>query len=115
MLSDPGLSFVLETLQSHSWRMATYDQHPQLTALRLETLTSLLSSHTKLGKKWRRCSTDISSTILDGTNGRSKGQFSIILDSKDPKTGKMPPEPELWADGSFMMLAGTRDLSLVLM
>ena len=115
MLSDPGLSFVLEILQSYSWRMGIYDQYPQLTVLHLETLTSLLSYRTKLGKKWRRWSNDISSAILDRTNGRSKGRFSIILDSKDPKTGKTPPEPELWADGSFMMLAGTLDPSLVMM
>lgn len=73
MLSDPSLSFVLDTLQSYSWRMGIYDQYPQLTVLHLETLTSLLSYCTKLGKKWRRWSNDISSTILDRNNGKSKG------------------------------------------
>ena len=107
MLEDPSLGFVLDVLQSYSWRMGVYEQFPQLTVLQLEPLTSMLSYRTELGKRWKQWSDALSSVILDRTNGKSKGQFSIVLDSVDPKTGRTPLEPELWADGSFMMLAGT--------
>ena len=107
MLEDPSLGFVLDVLQSYSWRMGIYEQFPQLTVLQLESLTSILSYRTELGKKWKQWSDALSSVILDRTNGKSKGQFSIVLDSIDSKTGRTPLEPELWADGSFMMLAGT--------
>ena len=107
MLEDPSLDFVLDVLQSYSWRMGIYEQFPQLTVLQLESLISMLSYRTELGKRWKQWSDALSSVILDRTNGKSKGQFSIVLDSIDPKTGRTPLEPELWADGSFMMLAGT--------
>ena len=115
MLEDSSLGFVLDVLQSYSWRMGIYEQFPQLTVLRLESLTSILSYRTELGKRWKHWSGALSSVILDRTNRKSKGQFSILLDSIDPKTGRMPLEPELWADGSFMMLAGTLRTSQALM
>ena len=49
MLGDPGLSFVLDTLQSYSWKIGIYVQYPQVIVLHLENLTSLLSYRTKLG------------------------------------------------------------------
>lgn len=107
LMKDPSLSFVLNVLQSYSWRMGIYEQFPQLTVLQLEYFTSLLSYRTEMGKKWQQWSDSLTSVVLDRSNGTSKGRFSVILESTDSKTGKTPIKPELWADGSFMMLAGT--------
>ncbi len=111
LMKNPSLSFVLDVLQSYSWRMGIYEQFPQLTVLQLEYLTSLLSYRTEISKRWQQWSDSLSSVVLDRSNGMSKGRFSVILDSTDPKTGRTPLEPELWADGSFMMLAGILILS----
>ena len=111
-MKDASLSFILDVLQSYSWRMGVYGQFPQLTVLRLESLTSFLPYRADLGKKWGRWSKTFSSTILDRSSRKGKGRFSIILESKDPKTGRPPLEPELWAEGSVIMLAGAHCINL---
>ena len=106
MLTDLNLNFVLEVLRAYSWRMGVYEQYPQLNNLQLEALASLLQYGTELGRMWEKWSATLSSTILDRENGKSKGRFSIVLESQDPSTKKSPPMQELLADGCFLMLAG---------
>ena len=107
LMTNPTLTFILDVLRSYSWRMGVYEQFPELKMLQLETLTSWLQYGTELGKRWRTWSNKFSSTILDQSNGKNKGRFSVILDSIDPGTGQTPLRQELWADGAFIMLAGS--------
>ncbi|KAL9013516.1 MAG: hypothetical protein Q9173_001792 [Seirophora scorigena] len=107
MMDDPSLGFILNILQKYSWRMGFYHQFPQLSSLNLESVTSFFLQRTEVGRKWDRWSTEFSSAIKNASNRNDRGRFSIVLDSKDPQTGTSPPERELWAEGSFMMLAGS--------
>ncbi|KAL8768880.1 MAG: hypothetical protein Q9194_005593, partial [Teloschistes cf. exilis] len=106
-MGNPKLNFLFEVLRNYSWRMGVYAESPRLTVLHLETIVSLLTYRTKLGTEWQKWSNKFASTILETPRSRSKGRFEVILDSKDPSTGKPPLQQELLADAIFLMLAGS--------
>jgi hypothetical protein len=51
MMNDASLNLILDVLQSYNWRIGVYEQFPQLTVLRLESLILFLQYRTELGKK----------------------------------------------------------------
>ncbi|KAL8849395.1 MAG: hypothetical protein Q9221_005633 [Calogaya cf. arnoldii] len=113
MMKDPKLDYVLQILNDYSWRLGAYDQFLKLSILQLDYVTSFLVHQTELGRQWHSWSTKISSAIKDKSSS-TRGRFSVILDSVEPHTENSPLAPELWAEGSFMMLAGS-DTSAIAM
>ncbi|MCJ1382415.1 hypothetical protein MMC17_005528 [Xylographa soralifera] len=101
------LSFIPRVLQNYSWRMGIYEQYPQLAYLGVERLASWLQYDKKLENRFRSWSENFASTVLDRRDGKRKGQFSVIRDSKLSAAGTHLNDSELWAEGSFMMLAGS--------
>jgi len=103
--------FILEVMHLYSCRMGFYEQFPAVAKLKLESIfeagQSLLNYRTRLQKEWEIWSQDFSTFVLDKNRGMKKGLFSLILDSKDPGTDRGPALQNLWAEGSFLMLAGT--------
>ncbi|MCJ1392072.1 hypothetical protein MMC18_004939 [Xylographa bjoerkii] len=104
---NQDLSFIPRVFQSYSWRMGIYEQYPQLAYLGVERLASWFQYGKKLEKSFRSWSENFASTVLDRRDGKRKGQFSIIRDSKFSAAGTLLNDLELWAEGSFMMLAGS--------
>lgn len=113
LLFRPDMDFLLEMLRRYSARMGAYEMFPDLRHLQLELVTSIITMFTSIGQRWARWSANFARNVLD-PNVKDRGRFSVIYNSIDPTTGKQPPYQELWADGAFIMLAGS-DTSAITM
>lgn len=103
---DQSLDYITKTLQNYSWRMGIYEQYPRLATLSVERLASLLQYGADLQKRFRSWSENFTSVIINRCNDKPKGRFDILQDFRDPVTGKGLSDLELWAEGSFMIVAG---------
>ena len=103
---DRSLDYIPTVLQNYSWRMGIYEQYPQLASLGIERWASLLGYGGEIQQRFQNWSKNFASVVLNGCDGKQKGGFSVIRDSTDPNTGKGLSDLELWAEGSFMILAG---------
>ena len=86
--------------------MGIYEQYPRLATLCVERFASLLKYGADLQKRCRSWSENFASAIINRCNDKPKGRFDILQDFRDPVTGKGLSDLELWAEGSFMILAG---------
>ena len=106
MLKSTRNRGILPTLHNFSWLMGVYEQMPFLTNLRLDKIGETLLAWTAARRKWKNWSSDFASTVFDRSrSSRTKSLFGAILKSKD-HLGRPLCEAELWAEGSFLMLAG---------
>ncbi|KAI9812638.1 MAG: hypothetical protein M1827_004627 [Pycnora praestabilis] len=105
--TDRSLDYIPKALQNYSWRMGIYEQYPQLASLGVEKCASCFSYGLELKEKFQNWSENFASNVLTRDGSKQQGQFSIIRDSKDAITGKGLSDLQLWAEGSFMMLAGS--------
>ena len=103
---DQSLDYITKVIQNYSWRMGIYEQYPRLANLRVERIASLLQFGADLQKRFRSWSENFASVIINRCNDKPKGRFNILQDFRDPVTEKGLSDLELWAEGSFMILAG---------
>ena len=103
---DQSLDYITKVIQNYSWRMGIYEQYPRLATLSVERFASMLRYGADLQKKFRSWSNSFASVIINRCNDKPKRRFDIVQDSRDPETGKGLSDLELWAEGSFMILAG---------
>ncbi|KAI9874884.1 MAG: hypothetical protein M1830_009181 [Pleopsidium flavum] len=112
--TDRSLDFIPDVLQNYSWRMGIYEQYPQLASLGVERYASLLRYGAGLQEKFQNWSSNFASVVMNRRDEKRKGQFSIIRDFKDPMSRKGLSDLELWAEGSFMLLAGSDTTAITL-
>ena len=105
IMTTPELGFILDALGNYAWRMGIYKESPFLAKLQLEALLGCLGGNRQV-KKWAQWGEKYNAAILDSSDKKEKGRFSLFLDSIDPITGNAPSRAELSAEGFFLMLAG---------
>lgn len=98
--------FIIDVLHSFSSAMGVYVQFPDLAKLRLEMLAQLVPSIREAREKCTKLSKDFESSVLQVRDQPQRSLFSRILGSMDQRIRRNFPEPELWAEGVFLMLAG---------
>ena len=85
--------------------MGFYEQFPAIAKLRLEYglifARRLLRLDTAAQDQWQAWKDHFGASVLQNGQSRQKNLFSAVLHSGDKMTLS-----ELWAEGSFLMLAG---------
>ncbi|KAL9623632.1 MAG: hypothetical protein Q9160_002088 [Pyrenula sp. 1 TL-2023] len=97
---------ILDMWHKYNRLMGIYVQMPWISKLRLEALLERLLSCTASQIRWNTWLQQFIATVLDQNGDRPSGIFSAFLTAKD-KDGQPLKRAELWAEGSFLMLAGS--------
>ena len=85
--------------------MGLYEQMPSLANLYLDRLLEFVTRYSAAQKRWTTWSRHFAAAVLDPDSSKPRGIFSSILSARDSH-GKRIGQSELWAEGSFLMLAG---------
>ena len=107
LMDRPDDRYIINVMEAFSWRMGIYEQFPELENLQAELILRIWYYGSATRRKWQKWCQNFVSSIFSPNSDKGKGLFSLVLDSKDPKSGKKFSFQELWAEGSFLMLAGT--------
>lgn len=106
LLRNPCNRFVIEALHSFSSVMGVYVQFPGLGIAHFGWLARLLPSTKAARNRYSRLSDELLTSAANASNDFQRPVLSRILNSADPRVCQNFPEPELWAEGVFLMLAG---------
>ncbi len=97
--------FIVDVMHFYSCVMGFYEQFPEIAKLRLENYLlsgqRLLRFNTAAQDQWNDWKNDFCNSILRMHQPQQKSLFSNVLNS--PENLQLS---ELWAEGSFLMLAG---------
>ena len=97
--------FLVDLMHFYSCVMGFYEQFPEIAKLRLEDyllfIQRLFHFQTAAQDQWNEWKQDFSTSVLQMHGPQQKSLFSNILSSSDKVS-----RSELWAEGSFLMLAG---------
>ena len=105
MMGSATNRFIIDTLHQYSWTMGLYEQMPSLAKLKVDQIARLLFTCSASQIAWTKWSRDFGARVLKPRSAKRVGIFSNIINAKDP-SGRSLPHQELWAEGSFLMLAG---------
>ena len=105
LVERPDNRFIIDALNGFSRIMGVYVQFPDLTKLHLEKLAQLIPGAGLMREKYNNFTENFVSSVLESRDP-SQSFFSRIINSTDEKVQRSFPEPELWAEGVFLMLAG---------
>ena len=90
--------------------MGFYEQVPEIAKLRVEYLWQIgqriLGLNTALQDQWENWKEDFGASVFNTDKSLRSGLFSAVLNSNDGSAGRNFTLSELWAEGSFLMLAG---------
>ena len=105
LLESSKHRFLVDVMHFYSQVMGFYEQFPEIAKLRLEYGLifgrRLLRLDTAAQDEWQVWKDQFSASILQNTQSQQGNLFSAVLNSRD----RVSPS-ELWAEGSFLMLAG---------
>lgn len=105
MLDSSENHFIMNALHRYSQTMGVYLQIPDISKLKLERISGVLTAWTKSQKAWRSWTTAFADQVLNAAAGGEKGVFSHIVAARDGEGNQLKME-ELWAEGTFLLLAG---------
>ena len=86
--------------------MGFYEQFHELAAFQLDKIVQLPQSDLKLRHQWQEWQQNFASWVLQRDLERSTSTFDAVLDAKNQEHEDKLRSEELWAKGSFLMLAG---------
>ena len=105
LLESSKHRFLVDVMHFYSQVMGFYEQFPEIAKIRLEYGLifgrRLLRLDTAAQDQWVEWKDHFSASILQNGQSRKETLFSAVLNSRDKV-----PLSELWAEGSFLMLAG---------
>lgn len=97
--------FLVDVMHFYSQVMGFYEQFPEIAKLRLEYGLifgrRLLRLDTAAQDQWQDWKDHFGASVLQNGQSQQGNLFSAVLNSRDKF-----PLSELWAEGSFLMLAG---------
>lgn len=105
LLESSKHRFIIDVMHFYSWVMGFYEQFPGIAKLRLEYVLlfgrRLLRLNTAAQDQWEDWKDRFAASVLQEDQSQQKGLFSTVLKLRNNFSLS-----ELWAEGSFLMLAG---------
>ncbi|TVY85564.1 Cytochrome P450 monooxygenase [Lachnellula suecica] len=111
--TNRSLDYIPKVLKNYSWRMGIYEQYPKLANLNIEILAEFFRFGNDLKTRFEEWARGFALSVMDETNEKPHGQFSLIREFRD-STGKKFNEVELKAEGSFLILAGSETTGITM-
>ncbi|KAF1975779.1 cytochrome P450 [Bimuria novae-zelandiae CBS 107.79] len=105
MLESSENHFVMDKLHKYSGMMGVSLQIPSLAKLKLERILGFLTTWTRPQRLWNAWTSAFAARVLNTEPGCAKGIFPHIVAARDRRGNQLKIE-ELWAEGSFLLLAG---------
>lgn len=111
LLTKPDDRFLVDAIDMYRWRMGCYEELPFLKTLRIESVIGLFRrNESRLAKRYRTWKHNFGNEILRDSGKTRNGIFSLIMSSQGENwKDSNYSVNELWAEGTFLMLAGTHD------
>ncbi|KAL9117878.1 MAG: hypothetical protein Q9187_005578 [Circinaria calcarea] len=111
LLESSEHRFIIDIMHFYSWMMGFYEQLPGLAKLRLEDSFQigrrLLRFDTTMEDKWETWKKDFSASVFDSKKPKNRSLFSSVIEASTRNHGRKFAMSELWAEGCFLMLAGS--------
>ncbi|KAI9705274.1 MAG: hypothetical protein M1820_005272 [Bogoriella megaspora] len=104
--------FVTDAFRNYSIRMGVYAQFPALATLKLEIFVALCGFGVGIWRKFTAWRSKFTALVVGKIDRAHIGQFAHIRALKDPYSGNTISDLELWAEGCFLMLAGSETTAI---
>ncbi|KAG6986541.1 hypothetical protein G7Y79_00078g099950 [Physcia stellaris] len=112
MLEKEENRFIIDAIAASNMRTSVYAQIPELAKFKLEKVFY------PQGAKMRQRFLDLTRGLAESRANLPKDHkgdlFSLVVEAKDPETGKGFSLPELWSESKFLIVAGSDTSSTVL-
>ncbi len=104
MLEKEDNRFIIDAIAASNLRTSVYAQLPELAKFKLEKILY------PKGAKMRQRFLDLTGNLAESRASLPKDHkgdlFSLVVEAKDPETGKGFSLPELWSESKFLIVAG---------
>ena len=104
MLEKEDNRFIIDAIAASSLRTSVYAQIPELAKLKLEKV--LYPQGANMREQFLDFMRDLAESRANLPKDHKGDLFSLVVDAKDPDTGKGFSLPELWSESKFLIVAG---------
>ncbi|KAL8792649.1 MAG: hypothetical protein Q9195_004777 [Heterodermia aff. obscurata] len=112
MLEKEDNRFMIDAIAASNLRTSVYAQIPELAKFKLEKI--LYPQGTRMRQRFLDVTKDLAETRANLPKDHKSDLFSLVIDAKDPETGKGFSSQELWSESKFLIVAGSDTSSTVL-
>ena len=104
MLEKEDNRFIIDAIAASNMRTSVYAQIPELAKFKLEKI--FYPQGARMRQRFLDLTKSLAESRADLPKDHKGDLFSLVVEAKDPETGKGFSLPELWSESKFLIVAG---------